>query len=283
MNISEQLNLLKNIKNSIKNRLIERKADIDDNTPFSQYARCILTIDRTVFTDKTNGSTNKKDNSSRIITDKYNGSTNKQDISLINVTDKANIVNETDYVSCINDMAVSNGILNGFAANKYAVLPNVFTPNNSSWEIVIKTHYIANSNTQWLISPNSSAPFGNILFGINNSGRLYILLGTNNSAWNIANTTGSAVLTNNTDYYFKLEFTGSYYNLYYSLNGTNWTKDIETASSSVIYQGQGLALGLEVYNKGSNSYWKGSIDLTESYIKINGSVWWIGSTIIYIL
>ena len=70
---------------------------------------------------------------------------------------------------------------------------------------------------------------------------------------------------------------------YYSLNGTNWTKDIETASSSSIYQGQGLALGLEVYNKGSNSYWKGSIDLTESYIKINGSVWWIGSTIIYIL
>ena len=84
MNISEQLNLLKNIKNSIKNRLIERKADIDDTTPFSQYANCILTIDRIVYTDKSNGSTNRKDKTSIFASDNFDNSSHiKEKTSII--------------------------------------------------------------------------------------------------------------------------------------------------------------------------------------------------------
>ena len=51
MNISQQLDLLLNIKNSIKNRLIERGADISINTPFSQYAEYILTLDKSLIID----------------------------------------------------------------------------------------------------------------------------------------------------------------------------------------------------------------------------------------
>lgn len=283
MNISEQLNLLKNIKESLKSKLLEIGAKIDDETPFSEYADFIKNAEKTVFTDSCSGSVHKHDKTSVIVSDSLLGSSISKDLSLLSASDKVNIVQETDYISLIGEMNVSNGILSGFTPNKYAVLPDVFSPGACAWEAVIKADYTADSNTQWIISPNSSAPFGNILLGINSAGRLYLLLGTNNSAWNISNTAGAAVLNSGSAYYFKLEFTGSYYNLYYSQDGENWTKDLEIASSAVIYQGQGLALGLEVFSRGNSSYWKDSIDLAESFIKIDGSLFWHGADIIHIL
>ena len=52
MNISEQLNLLENIKEDIKIRLIEIGAKINDLTPFKEYSKYILMPEKSTITDK---------------------------------------------------------------------------------------------------------------------------------------------------------------------------------------------------------------------------------------
>ena len=44
MNISEQLNLLQNIKENIKSSIEEKGVTVENNTPFSSYADLIDTI-----------------------------------------------------------------------------------------------------------------------------------------------------------------------------------------------------------------------------------------------
>lgn len=52
MNISEQLNLLLNIKESLKLKLIETGAKITDLTPFKDYSKYILKPEKSAITDK---------------------------------------------------------------------------------------------------------------------------------------------------------------------------------------------------------------------------------------
>lgn len=52
MNISEQLNLLENIKEDIKIRLIEIGVKINDLTPFKEYSKYILMPKKSAITDK---------------------------------------------------------------------------------------------------------------------------------------------------------------------------------------------------------------------------------------
>jgi len=51
MNISEQLNLLENIKEDIKIKLIEIGAKINDLTPFKEYSKYILMPKKSAFID----------------------------------------------------------------------------------------------------------------------------------------------------------------------------------------------------------------------------------------
>ena len=52
MNIAEQLNLLLNIKESIKLKLLEIGAKITDETPFKEYSKYILMPEKSAITDK---------------------------------------------------------------------------------------------------------------------------------------------------------------------------------------------------------------------------------------
>ena len=87
MNIAEQLNLLLNIKESIKSKLLEIGAKITDETPFSRYADFIKSFEKTVFTDSCLGSLHKKDKTAIVCTDNYGNSTHKKDKSLIYAAD----------------------------------------------------------------------------------------------------------------------------------------------------------------------------------------------------
>jgi len=51
MNISEQLILLQDIKDNFKSKLIETGAEIDDDTPFSQYPNYIKASDNSKIAD----------------------------------------------------------------------------------------------------------------------------------------------------------------------------------------------------------------------------------------
>ncbi|MBR1908207.1 hypothetical protein IJ818_04655 [bacterium] len=81
MNIADQLNLLQNIKESLKSKLLKIGAKIDDDTPFSEYAEFIRNAEKTVFTDSFLGSFHRKDKTSIFCTDNYGNSTHKKDKS----------------------------------------------------------------------------------------------------------------------------------------------------------------------------------------------------------
>ena len=87
MNIADQLNLLLNIKESLKSKLLEFGAKITDETPFSKYADFIKSFEKTVFTDSCLGSLHEKDKTAIVCIDNFDGSTHRKDKSLIYATD----------------------------------------------------------------------------------------------------------------------------------------------------------------------------------------------------
>ena len=91
MNISQQLNLLQNIKESLKTKLLEIGAKIDDKTPFSQYSEFIKNAEKTVYTDSYSISTHKKDKTSIIISDNYSGSSHAKDKTDLNIIESVEV------------------------------------------------------------------------------------------------------------------------------------------------------------------------------------------------
>lgn len=176
----------------------------------------------------------------------------------------------TKYINVnkIGSLTENNGILSGFSSSNYASLPNAFTPGTNTWEMVYKIS-LANTSIQYdpiAVTPNSpcialQAYEGKIVLSIGD--------GTN---WIYANAFGNTVLSANTYYYVKLEFTGSAYNVYLSTNGKNYSSEISINNSTVI-SGLPLNLGL---SRNLQSGFSGSIDLNESYINIYNSRWWTG-------
>ena len=98
-----------------------------------------------------------------------------------------------------------------------------------------------------------------------------ISLSSNNTSYNIVSSkTGSYVCLPNTDYWFKVEFTGTAYNVYYSTDGVTWNLDITIASSTAIKQASSWLLGCGAIGGTTTYYNTHSIDLNETYWEING-------------
>lgn len=180
-----------------------------------------------------------------------------------------------------NNLTVNNGVASGFSAeNVFGILNDAgFNTTGKDWEIVVcftLTSIPTTSNI--LISPNSEKPYGNILLGVTSSGFGWHL-GSNNSSWNI--TTGSVSVTwsANKPYWVKMTYSYSAqkYKLELSTNGTEYSILKEVSSTLQVYQGQSFRFGKERYNN-QNPFKQGSIDISQSYIKIGNELWWKGGT-----
>ena len=174
----------------------------------------------------------------------------------------------------------NGGVLSGFSVSNYAILGNtlkVFSPNTSSWEFNLKlTTGSSVSTSQYAFVGNGTATgFGG--FGINNS-KFVLNLSSNDSSADIANgVTGTYTVLANTNYWIKLIFDGiDSYILSYSTDGETFTDDIVVTSSSTVFQGSYILLGINKSSQTLQDPFLGSIDLSESYIKINDTIWWQG-------
>jgi hypothetical protein len=106
------------------------------------------------------------------------------------------------------------------------------------------------------------------------SSRFDIALSSASGSWNITEgIKGTYVVLPETDYWLKLAFNGSSYTLSYSLDGVDYINDITKETTSPVYGGVTLGIGV---NRVVAEPWLGTIDLTQSYIKINGKYWWSG-------
>lgn len=172
------------------------------------------------------------------------------------------------------NVTISNKIASNFSSSRYLYTYSSIAINQlSRWEAFVKFKTTNVSTTQLFYGIDGFS----FLFGIDgNTGKCIFYASNSNTYWNIANgLKGNTVLQTNTDYYVKIEFTGSAYNIYLSATGAfsgEESTEITLTSSSKCASGV-MYLGIQKLSTVYYSPLIGSIDLSETYFKSNGYTW----------
>ena len=166
-------------------------------------------------------------------------------------------------------------IFSNFNTSNYLTLNGLFNPGSNVWETVIKinTTNLSSGGNCWLMGSNTSSNLS-WLIGLLTASSPYsrVYLSSNGSSWDIASgVDGSHQYALYTDYWLKFEFTGSQYILSYSTDGQNFIQDIVINSTTPISNNQPIQIG---NNEQHNAYFPGTVDLSETHIKIDGEIWW---------
>lgn len=158
----------------------------------------------------------------------------------------------------------------------------IFDPGNSPWEI--KMHF--KTPSQWNSSKN--AVFGNSqdldfkvpVFEIYASdAKTRLWLTSNGTSWDILSSStpvGTYVWQLNTEYWTKLEFTGTNYIFSYSFNDNDYVNDITVPSTTPIYvDGHNtIALGNNLCTPSNMVSLAGEIYLEDCYFKVGEEIVW---------
>lgn len=177
---------------------------------------------------------------------------------------------EDNFTKVGNIQVSKDGIVSGFNASNYLTTSEHFNPGNNPWEIVIKcmlTHEDTSFAEYGLVGYDSTGLFK--LKVIPNTRKVGLDLSTNTTSWNIGELVGQTILQLNVYYWIKAEFTGSAYNIYLSTDGDTYNLEGSLSSTTVAIFPSKTMMGY-AYIHG----WNGTIDLSESYIKINNEIWW---------
>lgn len=169
--------------------------------------------------------------------------------------------------------SIINGIASGFSINNYLKLSNNFTPGSYAWEIKFKVMTGNNVQNHYdFFGSSNDTDWKHIGIGTQNA-HFKIYLSSTGSRWDIGISEGSHTISVNTSYYLKLIYNTASYQLFVSTDNENWTNDITIQNATPIYQNSAVqAIGANRVG-GGNYYWPGSIDLNETYIKVNNVLW----------
>lgn len=186
----------------------------------------------------------------------------------------------------IND---NTEIVSDFTSSNYLTFPKEFNPGNNPWEGIIKfttgSNFGTSSYTSLGILGNTDSAdlYKGPTIHFIRDGRMQFLVG-NGSSWinaggNIGYYTGSYYAQTNTTYWLKFGWTGSQYYLEYSLDRITYTRDI-TAPFNTQMTGNIPTFGIVYGQTGRYDYsllpFNGSIDFSETSIKINNGNEWKG-------
>ena len=185
-------------------------------------------------------------------------------------------------INIIGNLNFNNGVLSGFGSGNVAQLPTAFNPGTNPWEMRFKvTTGAINGSSQTIIrcvSPSGAANDVLVLRIEASSNKWALWLSSNGSSWDISSSNfSSATVSANTIYWLKLSFNGSAYTLASSSTGAkdSYTTIITANSSSAIATSVRTAIGAKrPLDNNTAEFFLGSIDLNESYININGQMWW---------
>lgn len=179
-----------------------------------------------------------------------------------------------DNFTVVESPTISNGIISNFSSSNYIQLTNTF-PSFTTCELVFKALRTSNSQFGALISKDDSSVGA---AGVDNSSGAF---GKNNgSTW----TSGITVIELNKYYWYKIIGSGDTFTGYL-LEDNNYTKDtlpsienwsLEWTNTGNTFTGERCVIGNSLVN--STEYWVGSIDLNQTYIKINDEIWWVPYT-----
>lgn len=175
----------------------------------------------------------------------------------------------------VGSPTITDNVVSGFSNSNYLTAPEVFNPGTSPWEMVwsITTSNDFSTTYQEIFAQANVGTAAVDGYDLRTDlGRIGLYV---DEEYYLSKTT----LQNNTKYLIKMEYTGSFYKLSYSTdNGTNWIEDFNIASTGIGTPNLSTPqyIGKWGYNNSQDPF-KGSIDLSQSYIKINGKYWWKGT------
>lgn len=172
----------------------------------------------------------------------------------------------------VGSPTITDGVASGFSSSNVLRINN-FDPTKP-FVISTKIRFTETGERQYFV-------------GVNTAGKIRILIFTDQkllcnlggaSNFNIGEIKSTQELSVNTDYFVKLEFTGSKYILSLSEDNTVYSVVGELVSSAYINGGNKFNLQLGSGNVPSAGfYFSGSIDLNYTYIKVNGEYWFNGA------
>ena len=171
--------------------------------------------------------------------------------------------------------AISNGVASNFTLSDYLGVPTFFNPGTNTWEMVIKWHTPATFlNDATIIG---SATLYSLAINTTSSGTVRVYISSNGTNFNIADAVvGSNALSVNTNYYFRIKFTGTQYIVEASTDNSIWTNFNTINNTSAI---KPCYLHIQNYAVGNTTAVAGgTIDLKESYLKIGDNYLWQGQT-----
>lgn len=180
--------------------------------------------------------------------------------------------NTTDWI--LNNAVVVSAdfVASNFSNDNIIYCRKTFAPTSGdTWEVRTKFTCSVAAATQRIIGGGTQ--YGGFGFSYDAARKFWFGLSSNGTSWNIANTSTSSYPTvDNKIYWVKIQFTGTNYIV--TISDDNWltsTQLFNVSSSTVISSITpriGKASGSE-----STSYWRGSVYLADTYIKLNNQYW----------
>lgn len=178
-------------------------------------------------------------------------------------------------ITVTGTIANNNGVISGFSADNYAILPD--TPDGvNSFEIFFKCTTGADfTNNQLLYGQSSNTNYATPQLQLGGATKqIWCGVSVDGATWTTV-CSKSDIIEPNTTYYSKLVWNNKVVKLYVST-----TKDITeqhlVGSNTLDNLTWSIPLGLGFDQNPGNGAWLGNIDLNECYIDINGSRWWDG-------
>lgn len=160
------------------------------------------------------------------------------------------------------------GIATGFSTSSYLTTPKGFSAPTTSFEAVAK------------VTPSSFDGTNIIMFC---QGSFAVQFTSNKVTFWLyrgdsftKHIESSSTFNTGTTYWIKVTWNGSVFTLLSSTNGTNYTSIGTYTNSTFPSSSSVVAIGLN--NTSVLFPFAGSIDVSQSYIKCNGSTWWQGGT-----
>lgn len=184
-----------------------------------------------------------------------------------------NNINVNNFNIVGSDVKLFNTTAMNFTSSSFIALKTPFKPGSNVWELVVKIKTPITMGTQDTLFGSYDSFYKTVGCELGTSGKIGVGITSNGSSWDISWLSGKTTLVANTWYWIKVSFTGSSYRYELSTDGKEYTLENSIDSSTPLYGADD-----SIMNFGKcgwrDDWWKGLIDLSETYIKINNEYFW---------
>lgn len=189
--------------------------------------------------------------------------------------------NPENVVVVGNPVITEQGVASGFSTANY-IRPTAFKPENNPWEMVWKITTgddVTGSQCIFGTEDTSNQRAGFQLFIVNSKFHIRLMTASSGTSWTFAGD-GTIAVQPNTTYNLKAGWDGNTYSLQVMEEGAStYITDISYTSSSPIYRISNEnedVIGVQMRSSATLNPFLGSIDLSESYMKVNDEYYWSG-------